>query len=110
MFVSFLATLLLAGGGTAPQIDASQTTPWVGERGITETVAEIMERARKNGDFEPRTQVVEVERDGLPMDPGSPQSAIWPLAVGARSGLSPLQASPAGPGTPNNPQAIGASF
>jgi hypothetical protein len=117
MFVSFLATLLLAGGGTAPQIDASQTTPWVGERGITETVAEIMERARKNGDFEPRTQVeevevqeIEVERDGLPMDPGSPQSAIWPLAVGARSGLSPLQASPAGPGTPNNPQAIGASF
>src|SRR5262249_33093222 len=118
MFISLAATLLLAGGGPAQKVDASQQTePWVGERGITETVAEIMERARKNGDFEPRTTVqeveaqeFEVERDDLPMDPESPASAIWPLATGARSGISTIQPFASGPGAPNLPQTVGANF
>src|SRR5258707_15355801 len=74
-------TAVLALGALAPSPARAQgtpTTPWVGERGITETVAEIMERARRNGEPRPwdgRIVVLpepEVERDGLTQNPGSP--------------------------------------
>ena len=105
-----LAPLFLPGGGPG-QVVAPK--PWVGAHGITESVAEIMERARVNGDFEPRTTVedveaqeYEVERDHLKMDPASPAVPMWP----AQSGMLPVAPAPAGPGAPNLPQAVGTSF
>jgi hypothetical protein len=44
------------------------------------------------------------------MDPGSPESPIWPLATGGRSGISPIQPFPSGSGAPSLPQTVGASF
>ncbi len=110
------STVSQSGAGTTQETSPA-LTPWTGDAGITETVAEIMERARRNGDSEPRTRVqeieaqeVEVDRDDLPMDPASPQSAIWPLATGERAGLSPIQAGTSGPGGPNLPQTVGLNF
>ena len=115
--VTGAVTTSAQAGTPSAQEQEVELTPWVGERGITETVAEIMERARKNGDFEPRTEVeeaeaqeIEVDRSHLPMDPASPESAVWPLATGSRAGLSPILSGQGGPGAPNLPQTVGASF
>src|SRR6266850_743598 len=112
--VGLAAALALGAFRPSPaQAQDTPTTPWVGERGITETVAEIMERARRNG--EPRAwngRIVarpepEVDRDWQTQNPASPPVPMWPPPSGARSGLSPVSG---GPGAPNLPQTVGASF
>ena len=93
---------------TAPGRTWGQETdgvPWTGEPGITETVAEIMEReqrAPKVAAFPPRETKPEVEfRKLLPprLRPGAPAVPRWPMLEGAL----------AAPG-PYNPQTVGTSF
>jgi hypothetical protein len=79
--------------------------PWVGEKGVSETVASIMARealAAPTRSKEPRLMVEreEVERDDLPQNPFSKDVARWP----EQSGL--LQKELPGFG----PQTVGMSF
>lgn len=66
-------------------------TPWVGEKGITETVAEIMARDAITPKLPPGTIIMsdekgeeagELDRTGLPQDPNSPNVPYWPYLPG----------------------------
>jgi hypothetical protein len=112
--VPALLAAALAIASLAPRPARAQEgplTPWIGERGITETVQEIMERGRRNGEptqwdgrvrFHPEP---EAERDWLQQNPNSPAVPMWPAPS---AGLTPVLAPPSG-GT-NLPQTVGVSF
>jgi hypothetical protein len=102
---------------SSARAQGAETTPWVGERGITETVEQIMERGRRNGEPRPWDGRVrmrpepEVPRDWQRQNPDSPPVPMWPPATGARSGLSPVIApGSGGSGNLNLPQTVGTNF
>ena len=122
--VPFLRSSVVLGACLVLTSFASQVTharkpqspaePWVGEKGITETVAEIMARAQRNGDSEAwdgklhMIEEFEVERDDLSQDPNSPSVPMWPMPTGDAKKATPVLAQT--PGGPNLPQTVGASF
>jgi len=86
---------------------AGPFTPWIGERGITETVDQIMERERRSPRRE-RREVMDqelVELEPRP-NPDSPAVSHWPPS--ANAGQERAQVAP-GPGG-NLPVSIGTSF
>jgi hypothetical protein len=106
----FVAALVLAV--RAPQ--SPPVEPWVGQRGITETVETIMERDRLAGppdlsagpkDAGPE---LEVEREGLRQDPRSPRAPMWPPPVAP--GIDPVLPCGTGMGGTFLPQTVGTSF
>ena len=109
-------TQTVTQSGTATQ-ETGPTTPWTGEAGITETVAEIMERTRRNGAATGPTQIreieaqeIEVERDDLGQNALSPELSIWPSPPSGGSKPSAQPRAPGGPGQPDLPQTVGTSF
>ncbi|HSS44958.1 MAG TPA: hypothetical protein VLO07_06415, partial [Thermoanaerobaculia bacterium] len=79
--------------------------PWSGERGITETVAQIMERERHAPaipvgparEIKPRFDLKRLPRK---QNPSAPAVSQWPPAEGQNKGAV----------LPDNPQAAGTSF
>jgi hypothetical protein len=76
------SVLFLAFGSFGPAAaQEGPLTPWVGERGITETVAQIMERERQRPpgphNVELDREVIELEHPPRP-NPDSPAVAAWP--------------------------------
>ncbi len=109
--VSF-AGLALAGAAKA-----QESIPWVGERGITESVAEIMARAELEKPWDPADGLklvheFKVDRSGLPQDPDSPAVAMWPVMPGVSPIAEPLDLLPGGKdhGGPALPQTVGVSW
>ena len=104
------------GDGGRPQLPVSVSgeemfgTSWTGPAPITETVDQIMIRAREADAFigprRVREQIepAEREREGLPQNPYAPRVSSWP--PGVSEGAVALQRTP----IPQNPQAVGASF
>lgn len=87
-------------------------TPWVGERGITETVNEIMARERATPIFKnPPPLYIKGEhgfnRWWARPNPDSPKVAQWPPATNGLSASKPRQT---GGGGPYTPQPIGTNF
>lgn len=89
--------------------------PWVGEMGVTETVAEIMARgsfdpAWKPGDPLRFNDEKEWERDNLPSDPASPLVPCWPYdpKVGPLINVAKKLGGRDTP--PNLPQGLGTEF
>jgi len=106
--VGVLGAIAVVLGTLPASAQEGSQEPWVGEKGITETVAQIMERARLAGDFEPRTKVEfgeepHVRRDHLPQNPASPAVSFWPPAEAP-------DFSPVLPPDGNLPQSVGQSF
>lgn len=108
-----LATLLLAGValGQSGRSVSVQGTPFVGDKGITESVAQIMARQQLEPTLEPFNPLLalkeemEVERDHLKNHPGSPISSQWPLPTNRLAPGGNLRG-----GGPLLPQPIGVSF
>jgi hypothetical protein len=104
-----LGSFLLLGIGAIRTARAQQgpLAPWVGERGITETVAEIMARERARP---PGPHHVELDRETLDLatpprqNPDSPAVSRWPLSPEEqRYGALP-------PPTAGLPLTVGTSF
>ena len=95
-------------------------TPWVGERGITETVDQIMRRDSHETPWDPREGVRATrereypDRGGLPEDPNAPNASQWPPISGLQGGSGLPAVAPTTPGGhtggPNNPQTVSTSF
>lgn len=87
-----------------------QGTPWVGQKGVTETVAQIMARAKLDPVYEPGSPPLEakfeheVDRDHVRQNPLSPAVSQWPPKV--NSAFSILGKG----GGPYLPQTVGTSF
>ncbi len=108
--VAAFFTAMLALVLHAPRAGAQQgpLTPWTGEKGITETVAQIMARDAITPKLPPGTIIMadehdeesgEPKRGGLPQDPNSPNVPWWPYVPGldkhdrtqvGGGGISPL--------------------
>ncbi|MCC6773527.1 MAG: hypothetical protein IT360_20255, partial [Gemmatimonadaceae bacterium] len=103
----------LSGRAIAQQ----ENTPWVGERGVRESVAEIMARAAQEKPWEPADGIrlvheFRVDRSGLPQNPDSPAVAMWPVTPGASPVAEPLDRIPGGKdhGGKLAPQTVGVSW
>jgi hypothetical protein len=97
-----IATLLAAAQLVAPNASAQEGPyePWVGERGITETVAEIMARDQAAPPIDPASVVVHRHRRidrTLPQNPSSPAVAQWPSASPGMHAGAPSQPPAAQP-------------
>ena len=106
-----VASVSLLSGHAAAQ--EGPFTPWVGERGISETVAEIMARDALTKPWQPEDgmrMVHEyfVDRRGLPQNPDSPAVAFWPHIPGVNP-VATHEQLPGG-GGPRLPQAVSTSF
>ncbi|MGA9115404.1 MAG: hypothetical protein WB626_01355 [Bacteroidota bacterium] len=83
---AFLLFLGSAAAQVPPPPEAAQArTPWVGERGIQETVDQIMEREAMHPPGRPvmlgwKPKRIRPDRSDLPQDPASPLAARWPDA------------------------------
>ena len=92
-----------------PQGVETMGTPWYGDLGVTETVDEIMARARIDDAFigpKLRVQIEpqEVDREHLPQNPDAPAVSQWPpkdLETADFFGKTDA---------PKNPQTVGTSF
>jgi hypothetical protein len=103
--------LVASASGRATPADADvRGVPWVGDAGVTETVAQIMAREQATARAEPLEAAGATELKpplGLPWrklgdDPAAPAVPQWPPAPeGAGAEVAP---------EPNNPQAVGTSF
>ncbi len=99
-------------GPSGPPIN-TPLTPWTGEAGIVESVAEIMARELATPIFEvPPPLFIGSEHEGgrsgtVRPNPLSPQTSSWP--IGGRVGPKALGKGGRG-GGPYNPQTIGTSF
>lgn len=106
-----VAALLASSAMSQNRPAGSQEAPWVGEKGITETVGAIMERQKLEPTFEAANPMltlkeeIEVERRHLRNHPRSPAISQWPPATSriasANLGLR---------GNPLLPQPVGVNF
>ena len=66
-------------------------TPWVGEKGVTRTTAEIMMEQLLAPDRPtyPRPKHTKRDRSGLPQDPGAPAVSSWPPRDTKAAALAP---------------------
>jgi len=108
-----VAIITVATPFTARAQDMGPFTPWTGEPGITETVAEIMAREALVKAWQPEDGLRMVheffmERSGLPQDPDSPAVAFWPPMPGVTPVAQPEQRP--GGGLPFLPQVVSTSF
>lgn len=99
------------GQDAGPPID-TPLKPWVGERGITETVDEIMARERATPIFKNPPPLYlgpehEIDRWWVKPNPTSPRVSQWPPA--GKSGAGALKSERGGGGR-LTPQAIGTDF
>jgi hypothetical protein len=102
-----LALLSVSFAVRSARAQAGPFTPWTGERGITETVAQIMERERALPPGERRVRVLDRETVELAHpprpNPDSPAVSQWPPQSNV--------AGPRGPvGLPVAPLTVGTSF
>ncbi len=85
---------------------ARQGTLWTGERGVTETVADIMERERQGKKRDPNELEYEKEEhelpDNQPPNPDSPDVPQWPVPQSAADEQRPFEIL--------SPQTLGTSF
>ncbi len=85
-------------------------TSWTGPAPITETLDQIMIRAREADAFigprriKEQIEPAEREREGLPQNPYAPRVSSWPPSEGKGT------ARPEGAPVPQNPQTVGANF
>ncbi len=108
---------LLCGTSRPAHAQEGPYQPWIGEKGITETVAQIMARDAITPRLPPGTiieaderdeEAGEPERDNLPQDPNSPSVPFWPYIKG--TDLSGQILPGHGHGDPFNPQTLGTEF
>ena len=98
-----------AAWAQGPPVGVPQT-PWQGERGITETVDQLMARELATPIFEQKPPLYkgpehELDRTRVRLNPNSPRVSQWPPSTGPKA----LGRGGRG-GGPFNPQTIGASF
>ena len=85
-------------------------TPWTGPAGITETLDEIMVRAREADAFvgprlvREQIEPAELDRENLPQNPDAPAISSWPPRSGNAWAMDEVIA------IPRNPQTVGTTF
>ncbi len=110
------AFAVVAFGWISAPAAAQEQVPWVGERGITESVADIMARdtgeAWNPADGLRLVHEIKVDRSGLPQDPDSPPVAMWPVTPGVSPVSEPMDRIPGAKdhGGMALPQTVGASW
>jgi hypothetical protein len=76
-----LAVVAPRAGAQQQSVPPDQPQPWTGAMGVTETVAQIMERERLNPDdtHQNKPKRIYPDRSVLPQDPNSPAVPRWPF-------------------------------
>jgi len=117
--VAPLAALFL--GLSSAQAQEGPITPWVGEKGITETVQQIMDREALRKQWELADGLIlmnehEIEQDHLVSDLNSPNVSRWPIGggleqggLGGRIDTGPGTGLPQTPSTKFNGPTLGSS-
>ena len=107
LYSRLLLVPLLVGGVRAFAQSSSENIPWVGAKGVTETVNDIMARERARGGYGPFTgyQVKPEPGERLEKLPlaGAPAVSRWPSADQTGNVVAPLLEG-------DNPQTVGVTF